>query len=60
MLAKRYRGRPNVIGADLKNEPHGPATWGTGGPTDWRRAAARARDTGLCQAPHRVAGVCGI
>ena len=25
------RGQPNVIGADLKNEPHGEATWGTGG-----------------------------
>jgi endoglucanase len=41
-LARRYRDRPNVIGADLKNEPHGEATWGTGGPTDWRRAATRA------------------
>ena len=39
MLAKRYRNQPNVIGADLKNEPHGEATWGGGGPTDWRRAA---------------------
>ena len=35
-LARRYRDRPNVIGADLKNEPHGDATWGTGGPTDWQ------------------------
>ena len=41
-LARRYRDRSNVIGADLKNEPHGDATWGTGGPTDWRRAAERA------------------
>jgi endoglucanase len=41
-LARRYRGRSNVIGADLKNEPHAEATWGTGGPTDWRRAATRA------------------
>ena len=42
MLARRYKDRPNVIGADLKNEPHGIATWGTGGDTDWRRAAERA------------------
>jgi endoglucanase len=41
-LAARYAHRPNVVGADLKNEPHGPASWGTGGPADWRRAAERA------------------
>ena len=35
-LARRYSDKPNVIGADLKNEPHGDATWGTGGPTDWQ------------------------
>ncbi|MFM9126192.1 MAG: glycoside hydrolase family 5 protein, partial [Solirubrobacterales bacterium] len=27
-LATRYASRKNVIGADLKNEPHGEATWG--------------------------------
>ena len=37
----------DVIGADLKNETHGPATWGTGGPTDWRRAAERAGRQGI-------------
>ena len=43
MLAQRYRDRPWVIGADLKNEPHGAATWGSGDPaTDWRLAAERA------------------
>lgn len=43
MLARRYRGIPAVIGADLHNEPHGPATWGDGNPrTDWRLAAERA------------------
>ena len=26
-LATRYANKPNVIGADLKNEPHGSATW---------------------------------
>jgi endoglucanase len=42
MLAKRYRKQKNVIGADLKNEPHGQASWGTGNPkTDWRLAAER-------------------
>lgn len=43
MLAERYAGDDTVIGADLHNEPHGPATWGTGEEaTDWRLAAERA------------------
>ncbi|HEY9905665.1 MAG TPA: glycoside hydrolase family 5 protein, partial [Candidatus Sericytochromatia bacterium] len=42
-LAERYKNQPNVIGADLKNEPHGQASWGTGNQaTDWRLAAERA------------------
>lgn len=42
MLAQRYAGNPTVIGADLHNEPHGPANWGNGGANDWRLAAERA------------------
>jgi endoglucanase len=43
MLATRYKNQANVIGADLKNEPHGKASWGTGDlATDWRLAAERA------------------
>jgi len=50
MLAARYRRQANVIGADLKNEPHGRASWGTGDrATDWRLAAERAGN-----AIHRV------
>src|SRR3569833_514206 len=30
MLAARYAGNDTVIGCDLHNEPHAPATWGTG------------------------------
>ncbi|MFQ3629434.1 MAG: cellulase family glycosylhydrolase, partial [Cyanobacteriota bacterium] len=30
MLANRYKNQANVVGADLKNEPHGRASWGTG------------------------------
>ncbi|RIV97478.1 cellulase family glycosylhydrolase, partial [Azospirillum brasilense] len=41
MLATRYKGNDAVIGADLHNEPHNPATWGDGGPNDWARAAER-------------------
>jgi endoglucanase len=42
MLTARYANNPTVIGADLHNEPHGSATWGTGGANDWRLAAERA------------------
>lgn len=43
MLARRYKNQQNVIGADLKNEPHGRASWGTNDrATDWRLAAERA------------------
>ena len=42
MLATRYRNQANIIGADLKNEPHGKASWGTNdSATDWRLAAER-------------------
>ncbi|MBV6621788.1 MAG: cellulase family glycosylhydrolase [Rivularia sp. (in: Bacteria)] len=42
-LAQRYKNQTNVIGADLKNEPHGKASWGTNDlATDWRLAAERA------------------
>jgi endoglucanase len=60
LLAHRYATRPNVIGADLKNEPHGPATWGTGGPTDWRRAAERAGNAVTAIAPRWLIVVEGI
>jgi len=41
-LAKRYKGNPTVIGADLHNEPHGTACWGCGETNrDWRLAAER-------------------
>lgn len=29
-VANRYKNVPYVLGLDLKNEPHGAATWGTG------------------------------
>lgn len=35
-VANRYRKAPRVIGIDLKNEPHGAATWGSrNNATDW-------------------------
>ena len=59
-LAKRYSDKPNVIGADLKNEPHGSATWGTGLATDWRRAAELAGNAVLAQNPNMLILVEGI
>ena len=59
-LARRYRSTPHVVGFDLKNEPHGSATWGTGGATDWRRAAERAGNAVLAVAPDKLILVEGI
>ena len=61
MLARHYRGNPIVIGADLDNEPHGPATWGSGDPkTDWRLAAERAGNAILAVNPDWLIIVQGI
>jgi endoglucanase len=52
-LARRYRGNPAVLGADLHNEPHGAATWGDGNRwTDWRLAAERAGNAILAVNPN--------
>jgi endoglucanase len=61
MLARHYRGNDTVIGADLHNEPRGPATWGTGDPrTDWRLAAERAGNAILKVNPDWLIIVQGI
>ncbi|MDQ6671022.1 MAG: glycoside hydrolase family 5 protein [Chloroflexota bacterium] len=61
MLAQRYAGNPTVIGGDLHNEPHGPATWGDGSPTtDWRLAAERAGNAILAVNPDWLIVVEGI
>jgi endoglucanase len=60
-LAKQYRDNPLVVGADLHNEPHGEATWGTGGEkTDWRAAAERAGNAILKENPNWLIVVEGI
>ncbi len=42
-VADRYKDVERVFAIDIKNEPHGPATWGTGNPlTDWNTAAEKA------------------
>ncbi len=61
MLAQHYRGNETVIGADLSNEPHWPATWGGGNPsTDWRLAAQRAGNAILAVNPDWLIIVEGI
>jgi aryl-phospho-beta-D-glucosidase BglC (GH1 family) len=61
MLAKRYANNPTVIGADLANEPHGPATWGSGDPaTDWRMAAESAGNAIMAVNPGWLIFVEGI
>ena len=61
MLAARYKGNDTVIGCDLHNEPHDPATWGSGDPsTDWHLAAARCGNAILGVNPHLLIIVEGI
>jgi endoglucanase len=49
----------NVIGLDLKNEPH-QATWGDGSPSDWKVGAKTIGDRMLSQCPQWLAFVEGI
>lgn len=61
MLATRYKDRANVIGADLKNEPHGRASWGTNDQaTDWRLAAERSGNAILSINPNWLIVVEGV
>jgi endoglucanase len=60
-LARRYKGNDTVIGADIDNEPRGPATWGSGDPaTDWHLAAEKAGDAILAINPYWLIFVEGI
>jgi len=61
MLASRYAGVEHFVGIDLKNEPHGAATWGVGNPaTDWNAAAERAAAAVLAVNPDILVFVEGI
>ncbi len=51
-LARKFGRYPNVIGADLKNEPHDEAGWGTNDRRDFRLFAERAGSEILGVAPH--------
>jgi len=60
-MARRYSAAANVIGADVKNEPHGAASWGTGDEqTDFRLAAERCGDAIHEIAPHWLIVVEGV
>lgn len=60
-MADRYKNVPHVFGIDLKNEPHGRVTWGTGNAsTDWNLAAERASAAVLRKNPNLVVFVAGI
>lgn len=60
-MAKRYADKKYFIGIDLKNEPHGAVTWGTGNTaTDWNLAADRAGAAILKANPNLLIFVEGI
>ncbi len=60
-LANRYKNNPAMVGIDLHNEPHDPATWGSGDTTtDWRLAAQRAGNAVLSVNPNLLIFVEGI
>ena len=60
-VADRYQDVERVFAIDIKNEPHGPATWGTGNPlTDWNTAAERAASEILDYNPDLLIFVQGI
>ncbi len=60
-IADRYRGIDRFVGIDIKNEPHGPATWGTGNVlTDWNLAAEKVAEEILSVNPDILIFVQGI
>jgi endoglucanase len=40
-ILNEFGSKPNFMGIDLFNEPHGAATWGMGLDTDWDKGAER-------------------
>ena len=61
LIANHYRALPHFLGIDLKNEPHGAVTWGTGKTsTDWNKAVERASAALLAVAPDVLIFVEGI
>ena len=59
-IVKRYQGNPLVIGADLRNEPRGTATWGGSSSTDWHAAAELGANAVLSVNPNLLIFVEGV
>ncbi|MEW6728183.1 MAG: cellulase family glycosylhydrolase [Pseudomonadota bacterium] len=60
-MAERFKDKRFFLGIDLKNEPHGRATWATGNfATDWNLAAERAAAAVLRKNPKLLVFVGGI
>ncbi|KAH9161939.1 hypothetical protein LEN26_001192 [Aphanomyces euteiches] len=61
IVANRYKNTWNVVAADLKNEPHGSATWGSGNSaTDWDKQALKIATTIQAIVPRWLIFVEGI
>jgi endoglucanase len=59
-MAQRYASNPWVIGADLRNEPRSPATWGGSASTDWHAAAELGGNAVLGVNPNMLIFVEGV
>jgi endoglucanase len=59
-IVNRYKNAPNVFAVDLKNEPHGQATWGGSAATDWHAAAQRIGNALLAINPKLLIFVEGV
>jgi len=59
-MAQRYQSNPLVIGADLRNEPRSPATWGGSAADDWRAAAELGGNAVLSVNPNLLIFIEGV
>jgi endoglucanase len=60
-IADQFKYAEYFIGIDIKNEPYGRATWGTGNAaTDWNKAAERAGQAVLSVNPNLLIFVQGV
>lgn len=60
-IVSRYKNDPTLFAIDLKNEPHGPASWGDGNiKTDWAMASERIGNAMLRINPKLLIFVEGI
>jgi len=59
-MVQRYKSNPLVIGADLRNEPRAPATWGGDPANDWHAAAERGGNAVLKANPNLLVFVEGV